>query len=60
MNVEVFSSFSDSEAVELMAGKTIGDSKTWYWAANLPTHVGLGPFEDDYGNGEFAWPGYLS
>jgi len=58
MNVKVFSSFSDSEAVELMAGKTKGDSKTWYWAANLPTHVGLGPFEDDYGNGEFAWPAW--
>ncbi|MEP3837429.1 MAG: family 16 glycosylhydrolase [Algibacter sp.] len=58
MEVDVFSSFSDLEAVDMMAGKTIGGSKTWYWAANLPTHVGLGPFEDDYGNGEFAWPAW--
>ncbi|WP_298492667.1 family 16 glycosylhydrolase [uncultured Algibacter sp.] len=55
MEVEVFSSFSDLEAVEMMAGSVVGGSKTWYWAANLPTHVGLGPVEDDYGNGEFAY-----
>ncbi|MDP5105313.1 MAG: family 16 glycosylhydrolase [Polaribacter sp.] len=56
--VVVFSSFADLEAVEMMSGKVIGGSKTWYWASNLPTHVGLGPFEDDYGNGEFAWPAW--
>ncbi|MFD1163783.1 family 16 glycosylhydrolase [Hwangdonia seohaensis] len=55
MEVEVFSSFSDLEAVEMLSGKVIGGSKTWYWASNLPTHVGLGPVEDDYGNGEFAY-----
>ncbi|MFB9056811.1 family 16 glycosylhydrolase [Mariniflexile ostreae] len=55
MDVEVFSSFSDIEAGNLMAGELIGDSKTWYWAANSPLHVGLGPVEDDYGNGEFAY-----
>ena len=55
MNVEVFSSFSDLEAVDMMAGKTIGGNKTWYWSASIPLHVGLGPVTDDYGGGEFAW-----
>ncbi len=55
MEVEVYSSFSDVEAENLLAGELVGDSKTWYWAANIPLHVGLGPVEDDYGNGEFAY-----
>ncbi|MFB9053966.1 family 16 glycosylhydrolase [Formosa undariae] len=55
MDVEVFSSFSDVDAENLMAGELVGDSKTWYWAANIPLHVGLGPIEEDYGNGEFAY-----
>ncbi|WP_405294273.1 family 16 glycosylhydrolase [Algibacter sp. Ld11] len=55
MEVQVFSSFSDVEAENFLAGELVGDSKTWYWAANLPLHVGLGPVEDDYGNGEFAY-----
>ncbi|WP_111708547.1 glycoside hydrolase family 16 protein [Lutibacter citreus] len=55
MNVEVFSSFSDLDAVDMLAGKAIGGTKTWYWASNIPLHVGLGPVTDDYGSGEFAW-----
>jgi hypothetical protein len=55
IEVEVFSSFADPEAEKLLAGELVGDSKTWYWAANIPLHVGLGPVEDDYGNGEFAY-----
>ncbi|MGS0526390.1 family 16 glycosylhydrolase [Zobellia nedashkovskayae] len=55
MNVEVFSSFSDLEAVNMLAGTVLGETKTWYWASNIPTHVGLGPVEEDYGNGEFAY-----
>ena len=44
IQVEVFSSFSDDEALELLTG---GSSKTWYWAADQQGHVGLGPnFED--------------
>lgn len=58
MEVEVFSSFSDIDAVEMLSGSVIGGSKTWYWAANVAAHVGLGPYEDDYGNGEFAWPAW--
>ncbi|ULC58443.1 family 16 glycosylhydrolase [Flaviramulus sp. BrNp1-15] len=55
VEVEVYSSFTDTEAENLLAGELVGDSKTWYWAADLPVHVGLGPVEDDYGNGEFAY-----
>lgn len=44
VQVEVFSSFTDDEAVQFLTG---GSSKTWYWAADQPAHVGLGPnFED--------------
>lgn len=44
VQVEVFSSFTDDEALELLTG---GSSKTWYWAADQQGHVGLGPnFED--------------
>ncbi len=55
IDVEVYSSFSDPEAANFLSGPTVGDSKTWYWAANIPLHVGLGPAEDDYGNGEYAF-----
>ncbi|XMO87938.1 family 16 glycosylhydrolase [Algibacter sp. AS12] len=55
MEVEVFSSFSDVEVENFLAGELVNDSKKWYWAANIPLHVGLGPVEDDYGNGEFAY-----
>jgi len=55
MEVEVYSSFEDKEAEELLSGTLVGDSKTWYWAFDKPLHVGLGPVTDDYGNGEFAY-----
>lgn len=55
ITIDVLSSFSDDEAVALLSGENIGDSKIWYWAADKPLHVGLGPVEDDYGNGEFAY-----
>ncbi|MBO0590272.1 family 16 glycosylhydrolase [Cellulophaga sp. E16_2] len=54
-NITVYSSFKDEEALDFMAGTVVGSNKTWYWAANIPLHVGLGPVEDDYGNGEFAY-----
>ena len=53
--VEVFSSFSDVEAENFLSGANVGDSKKWYWQADKPLHVGLGPVTDDYGNGEFAY-----
>ncbi len=55
IDVEVFSSFSDVEAENLLSGANVGDSKKWYWQADKDVHVGLGPVTDDYGNGEFAY-----
>ncbi len=52
VSVEVFSSFRDDEAEEFLTG---GSSKKWYWAADQPGHVGLGPnFIDDGSNHTFA------
>jgi len=39
--VEVFSSFDDPEAKRLLTGGE-GSSKTWYWAAAEPAHLGVG------------------
>ena len=55
VDVEVFSSFSDVDSENILSGANVGDSKKWYWQANVDVHVGLGPVEDDYGNGEFAY-----
>jgi len=40
VSLEVFSSFTDSVAVQHLSG---GDSKTWYFAADQAGHIGLGP-----------------
>ena len=58
IDVKVYSSFSDVEAEDFLSGGVQGASKTWYWAADLKLHVGMGPVEDDYGNGEFAYEGW--
>lgn len=59
--VTIYSSFSDVEAENFLSGATVGDSKNWYWQADVSGFVSLGPVTDDYGNGEFAygawWPG---
>lgn len=55
VDLEVYSSFTDVEAENMLAGANIGDAKTWYWAADMAGYAGLGPQEDDYGNGEFAY-----
>jgi PKD repeat protein len=52
VQVEVFSSFTDDEALELLTG---GSSKTWYWAADQQGHVGLGPNFEDAGKAFAAW-----
>lgn len=44
VNVTVLSNFSDEEAVELLTG---GNTKTWYWAAAKPGHLGVGPNNDN-------------
>ncbi|MCL3782629.1 glycosyl hydrolase family protein [Prolixibacteraceae bacterium JC049] len=51
VQVEVFSSFSDPEAEQFLTG---GSSKKWYWAADQPGHVGLGPNTVDGTNHTFA------
>ncbi len=54
--VEVYSSFSDAEAENLLAGKNVGDSKKWYWAADKEGYAGLGPQEAEDGTDYFgAW-----
>jgi hypothetical protein len=55
IDVEVFSSFSDVEGEDFLSGANVGDSKKWYWQADKDLHVGLGPVDEDYGNGEFAY-----
>jgi len=69
VEIDVFSAFNDAEAKSFLTGAPLSTdsegneilvldqvySKTWYWAANLPLHAGLGPVEDDYGSGEFAY-----
>ena len=51
VQVEVYSSFSDEEALEFLTG---GSSKTWYWAADQAGHVGLGPNSYD-SEGYHTW-----
>lgn len=51
IQITVFSSFTDEEAVEFLTG---GTSKKWYWAADKAGHVGLGPNFVDGTNHTFA------
>lgn len=53
--IDVYSSFTDPEAENFLSGENVGDSKTWYWAANVPLHVGLGPVEGDGFDWEAWW-----
>jgi hypothetical protein len=54
VQLEVFSSFTDPQAVEFLTG---GSSKTWYWAADQFAHLGIGPnFLVDYGNNAHTHP----
>lgn len=50
--VEVFSSFADDEAVAFL---TDGSTKSWYWAADQPGHLGLGPNDQVYDNGSHTY-----
>lgn len=53
IQVTVYSSFTDDEAVEFLTG---GTSKKWYWAADKPGHIGLGPnFVDGINHTIPAW-----
>jgi hypothetical protein len=53
--VEVFSSFSDDEAVQFLTG---GSAKSWYWAADQMGHLGLGPNDQNYENGDESFPAW--
>lgn len=53
--VEVLSSFSDNEALAFLTG---GTSKSWYWAADQTGHLGLGPNDQTYENGDHTWPAW--
>jgi len=55
--VEVFSNFKDEDALEFLTG---GSSKTWYWAADLPGHAGMGTQSENYGNNEFTFASWWS
>jgi len=50
--VEVYSSFSDAEALQFLTG---GSSKSWFWAADQPGHTGMGTESEDYGNLDYTW-----
>ena len=49
--VTVFSNFSDDEAVQFLTG---GTTKTWYWAAAEPGHLGVGQNNADAAANYFA------
>ncbi|PLW94233.1 MAG: hypothetical protein C0591_13145 [Marinilabiliales bacterium] len=53
--LEVFSSFSDDEAAQFLTG---GSTKSWYWAADQTGHLGLGPNDKPYENGDESWPAW--
>lgn len=53
--LEVYSSFTDDEALILLTG---GDSKSWYWAADQTGHLGLGPNDQIYENGDHTYPAW--
>jgi len=55
--IEVFSSFTDDEAVEFLSG---GSSKSWYWAADQPGHLGLGPNDQVYDNGSHTYAAWYT
>lgn len=60
VELTVNSAFEDPEVVKFLSGENVGDSKTWYWAYDEAKFVGMGPYEDDYGNGEFAYEAWWS
>jgi hypothetical protein len=58
VEITVFSSFDDPEAKDLLSGGE-GNSKTWYWAAALPAHLGVGPtFQQD--PTQYTFPAYYA
>ncbi|MGB6269366.1 MAG: PKD domain-containing protein, partial [Olleya sp.] len=54
ITIDVFSSFDDLEAKQLLTGGA-GSTKTWYWAAADIAHLGVGPANGSIGEG-FWYP----
>jgi hypothetical protein len=52
VQVTVLSNFEDPDAVQFLTG---GSSKSWYWAADQPGHLGLGPNNFDYEPGSHTF-----
>ncbi len=52
IQIEVNSTFADDEAELFLSG---GSTKKWYWAADQPGHLGLGPNDQAYANGEHTY-----
>ncbi len=50
ITIDVFSSFDDLEAKQLLSGGA-GSSKIWYWAAAETAHLGVGPANGSIGEG---------
>ncbi len=57
VKIEVYSSFTDDEAVQFLTG---GASKSWYWAADQPGHLGLGPNDQVYENGSETYAAWYA
>ncbi len=57
VQIDVYSSFSDDEAKQLLSG---GSTKTWYWAADQTGHLGLGPNDMKYENGEHTYAAWYA
>lgn len=55
--VEVYSSFSDEEAVQFLTG---GSTKSWYWAADQLGHLGLGPNDMVYEDGQHTYAAWYT
>lgn len=55
--LEVFSNFSDEEAIAFLTG---GGTKSWFWAADQRGHAGLGPNDQPYDNGEHTFDAWWS
>jgi hypothetical protein len=58
IDVSVRSDFEDPEARDFLSGGS-GLSKTWYWAADKPGNIGLGPNEVMAG-GEHTWDNWFA
>jgi hypothetical protein len=57
ISVEVFSAFNDIEAREFLTGNS---TKTWYWAASEPGHLGVGPNNGNADDGNNFFPQFFA